>query len=118
VLQWHLDSAYVIQGLPGELRQYEGGAVHVRVTVFQLHLLHLGLCQLLHWLLEVGARVFATQHEADLASEIGGNWYSRRSPLQGRTICRSASSLRFRCSHWHSPWQHKMPSSLSAAFMS
>lgn len=81
VLQWHLDSAYVIEGLvgyegsqedvqavqdeaqqgawqathlPGELGQYEGGAVHVRVIVFQLHLLHLGLCQPLHWLPEVG----------------------------------------------------------------
>lgn len=41
--------------LAGELRQYKGCTVHVRVIVFQLHLLDLGLCQLLHGLPEVGA---------------------------------------------------------------
>lgn len=40
--------------LAGELGQDEGGPVHVRVVVSQLHLSHLLLCQLPHRLLEVG----------------------------------------------------------------
>lgn len=48
-------------------RQVKGLLVHIRV-VFQLHPF-----QLLHGLLEVGAQIFAAQHEAYLVTGVGGD---------------------------------------------
>lgn len=57
----------------GKLGQDRGCPVHVRVVVSQLPLLHLLLHQQLHGLLKVGAWVFAAEHEADLATGVGGD---------------------------------------------
>lgn len=64
---------------PGLSSHYSGtcrqmGAVRRQhYTSEQLHLLHLLPCHLLLGLLEVGAQVFAAEHEASLAAGIGGD---------------------------------------------
>lgn len=58
-LQCHLGSAHSVQGLVGKFRQHKGCKVHIRVVVYELHVLHLCLYQPLPGLLEIGALGFA-----------------------------------------------------------